>query len=96
MGQPSLAVFKYEVDPRITTRQLARRKFWREYDKETTLCEDCGADGPLEVHHVDGDPFNNDLENLTPLCHSCHRRRHRRLNIQERIDEMWAEVEDLG
>jgi 5-methylcytosine-specific restriction endonuclease McrA len=36
-------------------------------------CQDCGATGvPLDVHHRDGDPANNALSNLEPLCRSCH------------------------
>lgn len=27
---------------------------------------------PLELHHIDGDPFNNDYENLLLLCPNCH------------------------
>ena len=26
----------------------------------------------LQVHHIDENPENNDLENLIPLCASCH------------------------
>lgn len=40
------------------------------------LCRDCTARGLTEpatdVDHRDGDPGNNDLTNLQPLCHSCH------------------------
>jgi 5-methylcytosine-specific restriction endonuclease McrA len=27
----------------------------------------------LEVHHIDGNPLNNALENLVTLCNFCHR-----------------------
>jgi hypothetical protein len=27
----------------------------------------------LEVDHIDGDPYNNDLSNLQTLCCNCHR-----------------------
>ena len=33
----------------------------------------CTATEQLEVHHVDGDPSNNRLENLTTLCAWHHR-----------------------
>lgn len=26
----------------------------------------------MELHHIDGDPFNNDYENLLLLCPNCH------------------------
>jgi hypothetical protein len=27
----------------------------------------------LEVHHVNGDPANNAIHNVIPLCRDCHR-----------------------
>ena len=30
------------------------------------------ADSVLQVHHIDENPGNNELENLIPLCSSCH------------------------
>ena len=41
-------------------------------------CEKCGLSEwlnkniPLEVHHKDGDPLNNTLDNLELLCPNCH------------------------
>lgn len=41
-------------------------------------CECCGNSNwlskliTLEVHHKDGDPLNNELENLKLLCPNCH------------------------
>ena len=43
-------------------------------------CAKCGkdcrnsksAESVLQVHHIDGNPGNNDLENLIPLCAVCH------------------------
>ena len=41
-------------------------------------CEICGASEwqgvalPLELHHKDGDHYNNDLDNLQILCPNCH------------------------
>jgi 5-methylcytosine-specific restriction endonuclease McrA len=36
-------------------------------------CADCGrSDVPLEVHHVNGDPMDNRIANLRPLCGDCH------------------------
>lgn len=41
-------------------------------------CELCGLTEwmgqkiPLELHHIDGNRFNNNLENLQILCPNCH------------------------
>lgn len=43
-------------------------------------CECCGWDKinpktglrPLQIHHIDGDCLNNNLENLQVLCPNCH------------------------
>lgn len=41
-------------------------------------CEKCGLDSwlnepiPLELHHKDGNHYNNDFENLQILCPNCH------------------------
>jgi len=35
------------------------------------LCAICGASGP-HIHHIDGDPANNKLHNLLPLCPNHH------------------------
>lgn len=32
----------------------------------------CGRDIPLELHHKDGDHFNNEFSNLELLCPNCH------------------------
>lgn len=42
-------------------------------------CRDCSAAGRVtlaeQVHHIDGNSRHNALENLMPLCASCHSRR---------------------
>ena len=41
-------------------------------------CENCGLTKwfeltiPLELHHIDGNRYNNSLENLKLLCPNCH------------------------
>jgi len=44
--------------------------------KEHPLCEDCLNEGRVTaaemVHHIDGDPFNNDPSNYRSLCNPCH------------------------
>lgn len=40
-------------------------------------CEKCGKTGKLDIHHIDENPNNNNLENLMCLCRSCHMKIHR-------------------
>ena len=58
-------------------------------------CEDCGLTEwkgqtiPLEVHHIDGDYLNSQLENLKLLCPNCHAltENYRSKNIRKEVDE---------
>ena len=60
---------------------VLRRKLLEEGIKECK-CERCGntewmgEEIPLELHHVDGNHFNNKLENLMILCSNCHSQIH--------------------
>lgn len=45
--------------------------------QKINACSVCGTnDSKLVVHHIDGDPNNHDLDNLTPMCKSCHSKLH--------------------
>lgn len=66
-------------------------------------CERCGNnkwlghDIPLEVHHKDGDHYNNEIDNLMLLCPNCHALtsnwRGKNKNNKETIsDEKFAEA----
>lgn len=50
-------------------------------------CERCnkiewmGQKIPLELHHIDGNHFNNTLENLMILCSNCHMQMHGYSNL---------------
>ena len=54
-----------------------RKKLLKEGLKEYK-CESCGLTSwlgkpiPLELHHKDGDRYNNILENFELLCPNCH------------------------
>jgi len=39
-------------------------------------CEICEGGEDIVVHHVDGDRSNDSIENLVPLCRSCHSKVH--------------------
>lgn len=50
---------------------LSSKKLYQEADNR---CPFCGvADvAVLEIHHIDGDPSNNTIENLIVVCGNCH------------------------
>lgn len=44
-------------------------------DRDDHLCRICGSPGiecRLHVHHIDGEPANNQQSNLVSLCKDCH------------------------
>lgn len=58
-------------------REKARRRYWADHSKGSYTCPDCGRSeselrGGFEVHHSDGRPSNNELDNLVALCRPCH------------------------
>jgi len=63
------------------------------FEHEDPVCLCCGADSSLDVHHVDGNPTNDDLENLIVLCKSCHRKVH---NKKRENTTMSLLVDQLG
>jgi len=40
-------------------------------------CEYCGAEGNIEIHHMDKNPINNEEQNIKFLCSKCHHLWHR-------------------
>lgn len=49
--------------------QSKRKAALRKTDGE---CHFCGSEENVEVHHIDGDAANHDLDNLIPACRPCH------------------------
>ncbi len=41
------------------------------HDRTCSVCRKQG--NPVQIHHIDDDPNNNDIDNLTVLCFDCHR-----------------------
>lgn len=60
----------------ISSHTLKKRLIAEGYRQP--FCENClghewhGVPMPLELHHVDGDHFNNEIGNLRILCPNCH------------------------
>ena len=53
-----------------------------------TKCQICGKEcDRLEVHHLDGDHGNNELDNLSLICPSCHKKEHYRNHNRNKIGE---------
>jgi hypothetical protein len=46
----------------------ARSEVMGEFNHRCAICE---ADKP-QIHHIDGNPANNEVSNLVPLCPNCH------------------------
>ena len=71
---PLLEYLKKSID--IQSNKI-RKKLLEEGYKEYR-CECCGLTEwleepiPLELHHKDGNRFNNDLDNFQLLCPNCH------------------------
>lgn len=48
---------------------------YKDSDELLVLCKHlcCICEKPLvQIHHIDGNPSNNDPNNLIPLCGTCH------------------------
>lgn len=72
------------IDGRYTKSSYAKKAF-RTY---LSKCAVCGLDEEccLQVHHVDKDRNNDDINNLIILCANCHCRVHRgNLELTEEI-----------
>ena len=54
-------------------------------------CQWCGDDDcQLSVHHLDGDPANNEPANLVVLCAICHLSEHQRIRGHKRRQRLEA------
>jgi len=69
--------------------QTHRETCFQEYSEE---CQICGNDENIDVHHRDGDRTNNNIENLIPLCHSCHKQIHNKNKISELASELIGDL----
>jgi 5-methylcytosine-specific restriction endonuclease McrA len=73
---------------RIRQTQLERNSNWKDgssvehYHRVAgpkSICSDCGDTASLEVHHIDGNHFDQDPSNLVWLCRRCHMKRDGRI-----------------
>ena len=69
-------------DKRVQSQNRGYDTGWRKARVEALkrfdfICQRCGRRAVM-VHHVDGNPENNDQSNLMPLCRQDHERIHGR------------------
>lgn len=72
-----IPLIKYLVNDIILSSSRLKKRLIKEGVKENK-CENCelnewmGGKIPLELHHMDGNHYNNLLNNLKILCPNCH------------------------
>ncbi len=70
------AAYFFDNKAHISSYKL-KHKLFRDGIKQEE-CECCGIrewngeKAPLQLHHIDGNRYNNDLQNLQILCANCH------------------------
>ena len=74
-SQPPIEVYLNNEKP-IKTFKLKNKLL--KLNMKDHKCEQCGLEQwqglpiPLELHHIDGNHYNNELTNLQLLCPNCH------------------------
>jgi len=54
-----------------------RARYWYPQLNDIKNCNYCNLESDnLHIHHKDGNPYNNCLDNLEVLCSSCHQKEH--------------------
>ena len=70
-------MWKGDAATKISARERARRLF-----SNKQPCEICGKDA--EIHHRDGNPFNNEATNISWLCRFHH------MEVDGRLEQLIA------
>lgn len=58
------------------------RRILLESEKDKEVCYSCGDQRKTRCHHVDGDAYNNSLENLEWCCYSCDSKQNSRRYVE--------------
>lgn len=81
------AMFSKEKNPNWKEtkhiRPASKRSLRDHIKARDKICQDCGSDKGLQVHHIDSDPSNNTDANLVLLCKPCHASRHTVMGEQQ-------------
>jgi predicted nucleic acid-binding Zn ribbon protein len=64
-------------------RQGAKRSLRKHIIQRDNICQRCGSNHNLQVHHMDKNPKNNNDANLILLCKLCHSKTHQERNEPE-------------
>jgi len=68
--------------------------------KKLDYCEKCGYEAllpsQLDVHHIDGDHLNNEIDNLMTICANCHRALHSIYHYPAISKNIWPRIKNLN
>jgi len=62
--------------------------------QKINVCNVCGSQESLVVHHINGDRNDNQLENLVPLCEDCHHEIHAAKDLSGLLKEYKDKLPD--
>lgn len=65
-----------ETNARIKANRIVAKLGWER------ICSECESPERVQIHHVDGNPFNNDALNLKMICLRCHTLTHHRKRLE--------------
>jgi len=69
--------FKSNEKHRLWKGGISREFSQKKFNSLKTKCSICENTKNLCIHHIDRNPKNNVLENITILCRSCHQKEHK-------------------
>jgi 5-methylcytosine-specific restriction endonuclease McrA len=80
-GRPSSSSLSRNKNSQETTTRVKKRvpitirSRQEVYTRCRNICEYCDVYYPdLQIHHKDGNPTNNEQDNLMGVCYSCHKK----------------------
>jgi 5-methylcytosine-specific restriction endonuclease McrA len=83
---------EFEKEKELWRFKTANKMKYSRSARETVIkagipmkCKICGYDKSVTVHHIDGNPANNALDNLVVLCWNCHLGSMHNYKLQEKV-----------
>jgi thymidylate synthase ThyX len=76
--------------------QSGRSRANRHNPVEVKKCWGCDTDSKLEMHHMDGDPINNEPGNIKVLCQKCHKAFHFGQNVLTVFSDKITNISEYG